>query len=297
MRFSVIIATRGKPEQARTVAGACLMMASGEHEVEIVISCDDDDPATIWYFHDATNGGFPVVVNDAPRPPGITECWNRCIPGAVERGADVIIALPDDGLMSCPNWDAHIARYMATSDTRLGAMAMYDSANEGQATILLAHRHWIELAGFFDSRFYAWWADTAINETFSFVTGRGLPIVGPPGIMTKQGNWNPRLTEMKRWWNFYSASRRERLKVAEMIRAKLGLPTPDLKTIVAQWEEHDRMGLIGGEDIVRSLKNPKPKDEAYFKAEAVINDYMLDPIKNADEYVASGKWRILPESV
>jgi len=291
MHFSVIIASRGKPEQARTVAGACLMLASGEHEVEIVFAIDDDDDNERAYRIDA--GPIDAVIDSRPRPPGITECWNRCIPSAVERGADVILALPDDGLMSCPNWDAHIARYMAQIDTRLGVMAMHDSANPGQATILLAHKDWIKLAGFFDSRYAFWWADTAINETFSFVTGKGLPIIGGGGVTTRPGNFNPRMRDMASWWAFYGASRRERLQVAKMIRDELGLPEPDLKRIVAEWQHHDRMGLPASEEIVANLPNPKAPDDAYRSAKAHIDAYMRDPVSSADAYVASGVWRIL----
>ena len=292
MRFSVIIASRGKPEQVRTVAGACLMMASGEHEVEIVISCDEDDVNTYCAF--ASDCDLQTWVDCRPRPPGITECWNRCIPGAVERGADVILALPDDGLMSCPNWDAHIAKYMnGMMDTRLGVMAIHDSANPGQATIILAHKDWVKMAGFFDQRYVFWWADTAIGELHSYVRGTGLPIIGNGGITTKPWNWNPRLRDMSFWWDFYGATRRERLKIAEIIRNELDLPTPDLKTLVAQWQEHDRMGLIGGEEIVKAIPDPKPPDEAYWKAYKAVEEYMRDPVSSADAYVASGKWRIL----
>lgn len=289
MKFAAIIASRGRPEWAMGTALACKMMASGKHPVRIIIACDDDDPAnTAGFFARAKIEG--VRVDCRPRPPGVTACWNRAI---AKSDADVMLALPDDGLICCPDWDAHIADYMGSIDTRLGCMAIHDTANPGQATILLAHRDWIRLAGFFDERYPFWFSDTAINETYSFVTGRGLPILGPPGITTKAGNFNPRMRDMTDWWAFYGASRRERLAVAQMIRAELGLPTPDLALLVSQWEHHNRLGLPASEEIVASLENPKPPDAAYLQAKAHIDEYMLDPIGSARAYVDSGKWRVL----
>jgi hypothetical protein len=136
-------------------------------------------------------------------------------------------------------------------------------------------KRWIELVGHvFDARYFAWFSDTAIAETYSFITGQGLPML-PINFASKGGNWNPRLRKMRTWWTHYGLTRDERLRTAERIRAELGLPTPsNILELVALWKKRDADGLPASEEIVRQIQNPAPLDGRYLEAERAAIEYI-----------------------
>jgi predicted O-linked N-acetylglucosamine transferase (SPINDLY family) len=266
MKFAIIIATRDRPEQAATVIGAARMMASGEHEIEFIVACDDDDPETQVYPF-----GPSVNVHCAPRPPGISACWNRCIPLT---DAEMIVALTDDGLVACPNWDRIVAAHVTSIIPALAVIAWHDSANPTQSTIIMAHRKWIDLAAFFDERFPFWFSDTAIDETYSFVTGHTIQRNPELLIVTKPGKFNPRLRDMDLWWDLYAATRTERLATAARIRARLGLPKPDLATMVAMWEARDAIGRPASHTIAAAIEKPAEVSNEYIAAKKAAEEYL-----------------------
>lgn len=269
MKFGVIIATRGRPERVATVIGSARMLASGQHDLEFLVACDDDDQLTPAYqFHGKVN------LSIAPRPLGPGRCWNRCL---ALTEAEVVIALPDDGIIATPHWDIICAQHFATVDPRIGVLAWTESNSPNQATVLMCHRKWIDQARFLDERFPFWFADTAISETYSFVTGQQL--APHPGLqfICQPGNSNPRMRDMRLWWGLFGATRTERLATAEKIRQAIGWDAPpNLPEIIAGWQERDRHGLPLSEEIARNLKRRTPIDATYLRARAHAARYLRD---------------------
>ena len=267
MKFAIIIATRGHPERVATVIGSARMLASGQHDLEFLVACDDDDKLTPFYqFHGAVN------LSIAPQPLGPGQCWNRCL---ALTEAEVVIALPDDGIIATPHWDIICAQHFATVDPRLGVLAWTESNSPNQATVLMCHRKWIEQTGFLDERFPFWFADTAIAETYSFVTGQ--PLAPHPGLqfVCRPGNSNPRMRDMALWWTLFGTTRNDRLATAEKIRQSLGWdPPPNLGEIVSGWQERDRQGLPLSQEIVRNLKRRAPIDATYLRSRASAAKYL-----------------------
>lgn len=272
MRFDLIIGTRGNPRRAAAVVETARALASGNHDVAFVVSCDDDDAETIHQFS-GHNPGVRLVTG--PRPAGVAEVWNRCIP-AVD--ADLVIALADDGFIATPLWDECLA--MLATEGRfpreLLAFALHDTANPGQPTVLGGSREWIDLIGgkMIDDRFPFWFADTAYAETWSFVTGEYLPIL-PITIASKPGRFNPRLRDMGFWWDFYVATRGERVLLAEQIRRDLGITLPPgrLRAILDGWEARDKLGRPGAIEIAKALPEREP-DAVYLSAYRAARHYM-----------------------
>lgn len=271
MKIAVIIATRGASRRAAAVIEAARALASGEHEIDFIVSCDNDDPGSLYRF--TTYPG--VRLSTGPRPPGVAECWNRCLRLT---DADFVTMLADDGFVATPHWDACIA--MLAEEGRfpreLTAFAWHDTANPGQPTVLGASREWVALIGgkMLDDRFPFWFADTAFAETWSFVTGEYLPIL-PIVIASKPGRFNPRLRDMGFWWDFYVATRRERIETAARIRADLGLSlSPSrLAEVIASWEARDALGRPGAIEAAAELPPRKP-DPAYLRALESARIYM-----------------------
>lgn len=271
MKFCCIVATRGRPRQALGVIEAIRLMASGEHEVQFILACDDDDPAdTAGFFRSDSS----IMVECGPRPTGVASCWNRCVSLT---DADIILTLPDDCLICTPIWDQIAAHICANHkwvhpDLRIGALN--DLANPGQATLFIFHRRWYELCGLFDERFPFWFSDSAISETYSFITGQMLPVF-PINVANKPGVFNPRLRDMPLWWKFYAATRAERRALAAEVRQQLNLPEPpNMADVMKGWEERDRVGLPESEKIVQAITNPTPPDDHYRLAKANAECYL-----------------------
>lgn len=275
MNLSIILATRGRPRQALGVIEAMRIMASGQHKLSFKIACDDDDPAdTAGFF--LTDFAAPYIgVYEWKRPTGVGACWNRV--ASLDDG-DIIVALTDDAIIHTPNWDDIIARCFDKfpwAHPEVAMAALQDSANPGQATLFVFRPAWFRHCGLFDERFPFWFSDTAIAETYSFITGQGMALL-PVNAALKSGVYNPRLREMKLWWTLYACTRLERLEMARRTREALGLAEPpDLAYIVSQWQKRDVDGLPNSEVIVRDcIPNPKPPDDAYNRARAAALDYI-----------------------
>jgi hypothetical protein len=272
MKFATIIATRGRPRQAAAVIEVMRTLSSGQHPLAFIVACDDDDSGTRSFFE---SYGGDVIVSCEPRPPGVTSCWNRCVPLV---DADVYLALPDDTFCATPNWDVVATEVIEKISLAPGvaALAWHDTANPGQPTIIMATREWINLAGLFDTRYPFWFADTAVGEIWSFVTGRGLPIASTLVMASKAGKFNPRLRDMDLWWDLFAATRKERLAVADTIRNTLGITTPPerIDAAKAAWEARDVLGRASSHQIVAAIPNPAPVSPEYLAAKAAAEAYL-----------------------
>lgn len=273
MKFGLIQATRGNPHRAAAVFELARFMASGKHDIEYVISCDDDDPAdTAGFFRSC---GRDIAVSCEARPPGTTECINRVVRTL---DADVYVGLGDDGFPVTENWDDEIAQFVekALPVRDLGLMAWSDSANPGQPTVLMATREWIAHTGrFLDDRFPFWFSDTCEAETWSFVTYRMMPVLPALQIISRASRPNPRMRDIDFWWDFYVATRKERLETAATIRARLGIPDNPaaLDRVLYAWEQRDLEGRANAHELA-NLVDIRPMDTGYMLAKSRAQNYL-----------------------
>ena len=263
--IAVILASRGRPKRALGAILAMQVLASGEHDVRYILACDDDDPAdTAGFF--ANFADPSIVVACGPRPSGASACWNRCV-GLVD--ADIFVTMTDDAVMATANWDeaiSYVFRHHTWVHPSLAMAALNDTANQGQATLFVFKRAWYDLCGLFDERFPMWFSDTAIAETYSFITGEMIGIL-PVTAVLKPDVFNPRLRDMRLWWQLYACTRLERIETARKARDALGLPKPDnLDELIDMWKRRDTKGLPDSEEIVRQMAVKKPPDERYMEA-------------------------------
>lgn len=272
MKVAAILATRGRPAKALGAIQALQILASGQHEIDIVVACDDDDPAdTAGFF--ASYGD--VRVDCAPRPAGVGHCWNRV---AAKVQADLILAIPDDGLMLTPRWDAVAFDLFAQypwPHPDIAVAALQDTNSPGQATLFCLRPGWIEQIGYlFDTRYPWWFADTCIQELWTFVTGTPLPFL-PIVMKLPSGVYNPRLRDMGLWWALFASTRQERLQLAAKVRTALNLPRSDnLADIVAAHQSRDLKAYPDSVDLVRHMPNRKPPDEKYVAARYAALAYL-----------------------
>lgn len=280
MRIGVILATRGRPRQALGVIEAMRLMASGEHGVEFLLACDSDDPSWTGLCFQAQYEASYISVYERERPAGVGACWNRV--AALQTSDlplyDLLVTLTDDALIATPDWDKIMVDTFAShpwAHPDLAIACLNDTANPGQATLFAFRPSWFRHCGLFDERFPFWHADTAIAETYSFLTGEHIPML-PITAVLKPGVYNPRLREMRLWWKLYATTRVERLMNAGKVRDALGLPEPaNLWPIIRQWMERDLRGLPQSEEIAASLP-PREPDQAYLAAREAALAYLAE---------------------
>lgn len=272
MKFALILASRGRPRRAAAVLECARLMASGKHEVEYVIACDDDDPADTAGFFRFYDG---VTLDCRPRGRGPGGCFQR----NATRSADMFLAFPDDCFIASPNWDAEMADFVrdAYPHRALAVLSWLNTAQPNQPTLIASSREWVDMAGFHDDRFPFWFSDTAIAETWSFVTGRLIPIVPTLIAASRSQDWNPRLRDMDFWWDYYIHLRAERLATAATIRAKLGIKLPEviLERTLWDWQTRDTDGRRESLAIVETFTDPPTPTAHYLRAKALAEADML----------------------
>jgi hypothetical protein len=281
MKFKVIINTFKRPLRAIAVAETLRAMKSGKHDVRFTIAYDQEDLNTGLFFQDLDwlDDHEDIGFDCQPRPDSLQDVWNRNLTG----DADFFLPMPDDGFCAAPEWDVAIVKMAAKyPDPRMVVMAWNDQANPGQLTVPIVSKGWLELLGktpLLDPRFPFWFADTAIAETWSFITANGVPIPDYLLLAGKPGEPNPIMRDVDLWWDLYAATRVERIELAEKIARKVGIETgiDDIQSVVAQWCQRDEDGRREAHKIVDQLVKTgkqKPETPQYLRAKQAAVAYL-----------------------
>lgn len=276
-RIAVIVATRGRPQQAGGVIECARSLLSGVHEVEFIVALDADDVRSIDYF-----GAFEGVTRFVqPRPIGVGDCWNRA---ARAHPADLYLALPDDAWIGTPWWDSLMADTLCTGlpgqmlPVQLGVVAWLEPIQPSIASIFGMTARWVEMNGFvFDPRFPFWFGDSALVETAIFATGSGMPGTDVLRFTTMPGKVNPRLRDMDLWWALFAATRHERVETGRRIAQASGLPEINdyaMGALIVQCEERDVEALRTIPDVLASIEHPLSPSPEYVAAKAAAEEYV-----------------------
>ena len=272
MKLTAIIATRGRPAKALAAIEALQLTASGQHDLEIVVACDDDDPADTAGFFQAY--GAPVRVDVAPRPAGVGECWNR-VASTVD--ADLMLLMGDDAVITTPLWDQVIVEFFDRypwPHPEIAVAALHDAASPGEATLFVMRPSWARHCGLLDTRFVFWFSDTALAETYAFISGQQIPFVDV-AVASPGHGFNPRMRDMKLWWALFAATRAERLRTAADVRSRLGIPTPaNLDALREIFELRDARSCRDSLTIVQAMHNRREPDENYLAARDAALAYL-----------------------
>lgn len=102
MKISIIHASRGRPDMARETRVNWMLKSSGKHEIEYILSIDQDDP-TLHKYQELFND--PLISDNK----SAVQAFNTAAEYAT---GDIIVAISDD--FSCPeNWDDEIVKHSA----------------------------------------------------------------------------------------------------------------------------------------------------------------------------------------
>jgi hypothetical protein len=259
----VIVNTHKRPAQALAVIECLRALASGEHRVSYVLAYDEEDRRSDLYFavlQDQQLWADDVEWDVRPRPFSLQDCWNRNMVPPFEH--DIYLPMPDDGFCGADNWDDRIVQVMSAAPRPdLAVIGWLDTACDNQLTVPIVARGWLEAmwpTPLMENATDAWFADTALSETWSFVFGfppkrpRFLPLV------TKPNNYNPLLAkyDADELWDGYAERRGARLYLADRIREQHGIPKPPhIGALLNGWAERDVRGREQLKIIQERMRN------------------------------------------
>lgn len=239
MKIAYCMATRGAPRRAAAAIEIAHALESELNEIMYLIAADWDDVATWGYFGDYAPPSLIKMIVET-RSPSIGALWNRLAKHAINNGAEALVILGDDNFVTTPAWDEGIAQLCPSGS--VGVFAWTDLGSANQPTNPIISKDWYNLYGdVYPEYFPFWFVDTWLAEVWSFTSGEPIQLV-PQLILTGKKGKTKRLKDLAFWWEFFVATRPERLAKAAEIRTSMGhepMSSERLSYIISMWEKHD----------------------------------------------------------
>jgi hypothetical protein len=268
MKIAMLMATRGRPQQATAIVEMAHMLESGKHQVSYHIAYDYDDD----HIADFNTG---ATLHPGPRPVSPAECWNRL---AREVEADAYLINADDHVIATDCWDQKVEDYLDTFTPKAaGLFCLNDTANPGCATLFVLSNGWLDAMDreVFSEHYPFWFADLGLSEVWHYVAGSPTRLANDILAVGKAGQYNPRIRDLEFWWDFHMRTRPERLAKAACVRSKLGLPEP---TNLAQMVEHFEYNDTESKKLqprIMARVPPREPDERYLEAYRRAQDHIV----------------------
>lgn len=264
----MIIPSRERPRQLAAALTSLHMTASGEHQVQFCVACDDDDIGTKLFLTKAQTE-LPIAVRIGPRPESLGSIATDL---ADHWRADVYAVFGDDMLCLSLDWDKTIAE--AVEKTPHGVFWWKDG--RGTPTLIpIITEKWRATTGrIFTDLFPFWYDDVWLYELWVMVTDSDPIFLDINALDRPQATI--RMRELRFWTEFFHFMRAERLRESREIAKALGLKEPVLgeytKLFLDQHMLEDEDEI---QDIMRRNKaESTPPDAAYNRAKERAVDLM-----------------------
>lgn len=225
MKISVVIPTRGRPEQLWQAVTSLVEAARDPARIDVLIGVDDDDAATVrafavgYEFTDwsTTICGAPTRFIAAPRPDTLGAVTNNL---AAKATGDIIMAFPDDFKIS-QGWDEALIHASNWAGDSPAAFYPNDPTHPDFPSIFAVNRAWLETVGFLCAPWFPYWfADTWIYEV-GFLSRRLIQFHATVGDFASRGE-TIGLRDIAFWAQFFEAMRPFRERQAMEIAKRSG---------------------------------------------------------------------------
>lgn len=172
--ISILIPTRKRPEQLRTVIESAMRTAMAEPEFVCYVDSDDRSYELEDFGHAKFVHGPRIILSNM---------WNKC--AAAARG-DIFLQGNDDIIFRTEGWDKQVEAEFAKYPDRIvmvhgsdGGNCGHASSNGGFGPHPFVHRRWFETLGYVTPPFFSSdFGDTWINELANAIDRRKyLPFV------------------------------------------------------------------------------------------------------------------------
>lgn len=257
MKICVGLPSRGRPLDMVASAISLIRLASGGHEVEIILGIDSDDHASLNMAHQMeTLENCVALIHD--RHEGLGDLVNSLVAAC---DPDAAFLLWSDRIsVTTLQWDHELALGCMQYPNRPLWLDSVHLTGAGQFILPPAWR--AAQGATCPGLFPFWFIDTAIEELDAYV--HGFPRValaskaaGPRGFKTN------RMRDVAFWIDVFAATRLERLVQAAMIAKKLGVPTRDNKELFHYFAARDIEMKGRAAVLTDAFGELGPPDETY----------------------------------
>jgi hypothetical protein len=160
MKILCKLPTRGRPEKFFATLESLTSRASGDHDIQYLVSIDDDDntmhTSKVLGKLEAMAG---VDVVSAPRA-GKIGSVNRDMAHALD-GWDVVMQISDDFICLVDGWDNRIAEEMEAFPDGDGVVWFFDGFNRETDTLCIMGKKYYDRFGYiYNPDYRTLWADT-----------------------------------------------------------------------------------------------------------------------------------------
>lgn len=180
MRISILVPTRGRPENIKRLYKSVCDTAFDSSQIEFVFYVDEDDKTSFDTIKSL--GGIPVLVG--PRII-LSKMWNEC--AAIARG-DIMMHCGDDIIFRSQHWDKLVIEKFDESKDKILFVHGDDGHWGGQfGTHGFIHKNWMDTVGYFVPPYFSSdYNDTWLNEVANIIKRR----VYIPEIVTEHMHFN-----------------------------------------------------------------------------------------------------------
>ena len=242
MKITVGLPSRNRPAGLLSVLRAFDALATGAHEITYAVILDDDDHLTQCAWTDWERAGMlPEGVRKfvQPRLKTVNARFNFAIS---QCPADIYSQACDDSFPLAFHWD----KLLAGAIDKIPALSWQECNDPGNATYLVLGQKWLDAVGrFYPEYFPFWFADTWIAEVFNIAFAKPIPVVNQLQVGGKRGHTQG-MRELKFWFEFYAATRVERIEEAQRIAKAYGFTLDarkDRADVLKRMEDGDKFQL------------------------------------------------------
>lgn len=270
MKITIILPSRGRPNQMVATLHSFKNYESGKHEVTYGVACDSDDAATI--------GACEIlkprlrlchhVLDRTPSLGGRVNMLAELIPG------DVYCSVADDALCMTQDWDERISEAYTKNDD---GVWWWRSYYKEDALYAIVSEKWRVAAGqMFTDYFPYWYDDIWLLELW--VLASECPFVYVDAKIADCPKGTTRMRDMPFWHDFWHFMRPSRIKHAKEIAAKLGWPEPVCADIMAIVIGRPVADFVNNMDKIEASQGDQgPPDLNYIKAKSRAQEIMGQP--------------------
>jgi len=277
MKITIGLPSRNRPAGLLSTLTAFNSLATGMNEITYAVILDEDDYVTLEQVaHWEKSGMLPQGVRlfVAPRDKTVNARFNDAMKMCP---AEVYSQACDDAFPLAFHWD----KLLAGAAGVLPAFNWQECNDPTNATYPVLTDKWLQAVGrFYPEYFPFWFADTWIAEVFNLAFAKPAPIINQLPMGGKRGETQG-MRELAFWFEFFAATRIERIAEAERVGKAYGFSFEAEKDRASQLAQ-----MRAGDDYQRSrvsvyeqafkanLGAPSPVYKAAkFKAECWMADH------------------------
>lgn len=264
MKITAIMPSRNRPLGMLGVISAYQALSTGNHDITYVVILDKDDTDSI----NQTDLFDKVNVMIGERDRTVNARFNEAckkFPG------DVYIQLCDDAYPLAFHWDAMV---YALKD--IPAYSWQEKNDPTNATyIAMSHKWYSAIGRFYPEYFPYWFADTWIAEVFALAFAKPIGVVNQLQVGGKRGKTHS-MRDVKFWFDFFAATRVERVKEAELLARAYGftLNMKDRQDQIKQMLEGDLYQQTQVERYEAMFGSKEPPSALYVACKEIAENHI-----------------------